>query len=131
MKSNGAVLSAFFTFAFLVVASGLSDNTWSDVSNATGRAMQYDNRCILHMDDIYRVHYCSNRACPSWKCQDDSAIIHGTCCGCPNIFGDDVPVLCVKDLKCPHLMKDLCNNYNFMILCCCSRTNNYYYNYNK
>ncbi|KAL4089804.1 hypothetical protein QTP88_024768 [Uroleucon formosanum] len=87
MKTNGAVLRAFFTFALLVVVSGLSDDTWSVVSNATGRAMQRDNHCILHMDDIYRVNYCSNRTCPSWKCQDDSAIIHGTCCGCPNIFG--------------------------------------------
>ncbi|XP_022162468.1 uncharacterized protein LOC111028221 isoform X2 [Myzus persicae] len=82
MKSNGAVMQAFFAFAFLVVASGLSDDTWSVASNGTGRAMQPDNRCILQMDDIYRVssrgvdveklNYCSNRACPNWKCEDDS-----------------------------------------------------------
>ncbi|XP_050060111.1 uncharacterized protein LOC114123124 isoform X2 [Aphis gossypii] len=72
------------------------------------------------------MSYCANRKCPNWKCLDDSAIIHGTCCGCPNIFGDDVPVLCSKDLKCPRLMKDLCTDFNYMILCCCSTNNNYY-----
>ncbi|XP_060852615.1 uncharacterized protein LOC132930651 [Rhopalosiphum padi] len=140
MRSYGLAVRAFFAFVFLFAvlhASGSSADTWYTASNATGRAMQPDNRCILHMDDIYRVNYCADRACPNWKCQDDSAIIHGTCCGCPNVFGDDVPVLCVKDLKCPRLMKDLCTNFNFMILCCCSRNNNNhnnnvnYYNYSN
>ncbi|XP_050060110.1 uncharacterized protein LOC114123124 isoform X1 [Aphis gossypii] len=129
MKSDGLVLRAFFAFAFLSAvrrATGSSDDTWSFASNGTGRAMQPDRRCILHSDDIYRVSYCANRKCPNWKCLDDSAIIHGTCCGCPNIFGDDVPVLCSKDLKCPRLMKDLCTDFNYMILCCCSTNNNYY-----
>lgn len=42
------------------------------------------------------------------------------------LFLDDVPVLCSKDLKCPRLMKDLCTDFNYMILCCCSTNNNYY-----
>ncbi|XKL68904.1 hypothetical protein PGB90_006673 [Kerria lacca] len=26
---------------------------------------------------------CGSGSCPPWKCQDDSAVIHGYCCGCP------------------------------------------------
>lgn len=32
----------------------------------------------------------------------------------------DVPVLCVEDLQCPLKMKNLCDDYHFMITCCCS-----------
>lgn len=33
---------------------------------------------------------------------------------------DNVPVLCVDDLQCPLKMNNLCNDYNFMMMCCCS-----------
>ncbi|XP_025199174.1 uncharacterized protein LOC112597367 [Melanaphis sacchari] len=130
MKSDGLVLRAFSAFAFVFVVihpSRSLDLTWSIASNATGRAMQRDNRCILYMDDVYKGSYCSNRTCPNWNCHDDSAVIYGTCCGCPNYFGDDhIPVLCKKNLECPKLMKDLCTDFNFMILCCCSHNKNYF-----
>ncbi|KAL5233553.1 hypothetical protein ACI65C_000963 [Semiaphis heraclei] len=87
MKSNRVVMQAFFAFAFLVIASGSTDNTWFSPSNTTGRAMQPDTRFMLLMNEIYRANYCPNQRCPDWKCLDDSTIIHGTCCGCPNIFG--------------------------------------------
>lgn len=33
---------------------------------------------------------------------------------------DNIPVLCVDDLKCPLKPKPLCDDYRFMITCCCS-----------
>lgn len=30
-----------------------------------------------------RYSKCSTGQCPPWKCQDDSAVIHGYCCHCP------------------------------------------------
>ncbi|XP_015372446.1 PREDICTED: uncharacterized protein LOC107167778 [Diuraphis noxia] len=129
MKSNRVVLQAFFAFTFLVIASGLNNNTWFVPSNTTGRAMQPDIPFMMFINEIYRANYCQNKTCPVWNCSDDSVIIHGSCCKCPNIFGDDVPVLCVNNLECPRLMKDLCTKYNLMILCCCSRINDNYYNY--
>lgn len=62
---------------------------------------------------------CGFRPCPPWKCQDDSAVIHGYCCHCPGSEYDNVPVICPWNLVCPP-PEPLCSDYDFMMDCCCT-----------
>ncbi|VVC43211.1 Hypothetical protein CINCED_3A009933 [Cinara cedri] len=73
-----------------------------------------------------REHQCRLNKCPEWNCEDDSAIIHGHCCGCPYMPGDkpnNIRVLCADDLKCPYKKDKLCSDYQFMLQCCCPPKN--------
>uniref|UniRef100_A0A8D9AWT9 Secreted protein n=1 Tax=Cacopsylla melanoneura TaxID=428564 RepID=A0A8D9AWT9_9HEMI len=68
----------------------------------------------------YDGGYCPPNRCPDWRCQDDSAVIHGWCCGCARP-SDNVPfVTCRPDLRCPISAEPLCTDYNFMMDCCCT-----------
>ncbi|XP_026676318.1 protein deadpan-like [Diaphorina citri] len=63
---------------------------------------------------------CPPNGCPPWRCQQDSAVIHGYCCGCARPT-DNVPfVTCRPDLRCPLSSEPLCTDYNFMMDCCCT-----------
>ncbi|KAL1465377.1 hypothetical protein WDU94_004956, partial [Cyamophila willieti] len=53
---------------------------------------------------------CPANSCPPWRCQDDSAVIHGYCCGCARP-SDNVPfVTCRPDLRCPISAEPLCTD---------------------
>ncbi|XP_065222429.1 uncharacterized protein LOC135846977 [Planococcus citri] len=72
------------------------------------------------IDKLLGYSNCWQKQCPPWKCQDDSAVIHGYCCHCPGSEYDNVPVPCYPDLKCPISPEPLCSDYNFMMDCCCT-----------
>ncbi|CAH0381781.1 unnamed protein product [Bemisia tabaci] len=63
-----------------------------------------------------------NTPCPPWRCEDDSAIIHGTCCGCSNWLNPySWSISCVNDLQCPNpYTSPLCSDFQWMLRCCCS-----------
>ncbi|XP_025405361.1 uncharacterized protein LOC112679683 [Sipha flava] len=118
MKSDGPVLT--FCVFVCVIAVAVPLVTGSTYFGGTTGVVQGPGFRRDPLMAMYKAIYCRNKQCPNWRCQDDSAMIHGHCCGCHNSFEVNVPVLCVEDLKCPLKMKNLCDDYHFMITCCCS-----------
>ncbi|XP_025405354.1 uncharacterized protein LOC112679680 [Sipha flava] len=118
MKSD-RVLVTFSAFSILSVATALYQHNVSSTYVKAADDLNGDRDVIIKF--LYTALYCDGRQCPSWSCQDDSAVIHGHCCGCPNPLKVKVPpVLCVQDLSCPYKMDELCEAYHFMITCCCN-----------
>ncbi|KAK7574310.1 hypothetical protein V9T40_011501 [Parthenolecanium corni] len=90
------------------------------LQSKVGLALGCDSLELKFLNRLFGYSKCGSRACPPWKCQDDSAVIHGYCCKCPGSHYDNVPVPCYPDLKCPVSSNSLCSDYNFMMECCCS-----------
>ncbi|XP_050434774.1 uncharacterized protein LOC126841981 [Adelges cooleyi] len=113
MKSAGAVLVVVVALVSYYICQ-------SQCSYVSPNALQRSRRQFSFVQDLYNAWYCRRKQCPNWRCQDDSAVIHGYCCGCPNSLGANVPVLCAEDLKCPLKMTNLCQDYSYMLTCCCT-----------
>ncbi|XP_050546994.1 uncharacterized protein LOC126908721 isoform X1 [Daktulosphaira vitifoliae] len=110
---NSKIIFIFVAFCFGCSYCQSTYDIISKVQPSSGRQLSF-------LNSIYNAWYCRRKTCPKWRCQDDSAIIHGHCCGCPNAVRDNVPVLCSENLKCPLKMNNLCQDYSFMITCCCT-----------
>ncbi|KAI5748619.1 hypothetical protein M8J76_000644 [Diaphorina citri] len=93
-------------------AKNLTERTLSfgSASQPTRQARFFGN--LLNILTGYDYDYgsdgsCPPNGCPPWRCQQDSAVIHGYCCGCArptglfNLFGNRVTRGPHKKFYCP------------------------------